>query len=51
MRDLTETSLSSEQLVDGVLLSAFRDEVELPDGRVETARTKDDVRALLFRNY
>lgn len=32
MRDLTETSLSSEQLVDGVLLSAFRDEVELPDG-------------------
>jgi len=32
MPDLTETSLSSEQLVDGVLLSAFRDEVELPDG-------------------
>jgi hypothetical protein len=28
-----------------------RYEVELPDGRVETARTKDDVRALLFRNY
>ena len=28
-----------------------RYEVELPDGRVETARTKDDVRALLFRHY
>ena len=28
-----------------------RYEVDLPDGRVETARTKDDVRALLFRNY
>ena len=32
MADLTETSLSSEQLVDGVLLKAFRDEVRLPDG-------------------
>lgn len=28
-----------------------RYEVELPDGDAETARTKDDVRALLFRNY
>lgn len=28
-----------------------RYEVELPDGHVETARTKDDVRALLFKNY
>jgi len=28
-----------------------RYEVELPDGSIETARTKDDVRALLFRNY
>lgn len=28
-----------------------RYEVELPDGSRETARTKDDVRALLFRNY
>lgn len=28
-----------------------RYEVELPDGTVETARTKDDVRALLFKNY
>jgi len=35
MSDLTESSLSSEQLVDGVLLNAFRDEVRLPDG--ETA--------------
>jgi ADP-ribose pyrophosphatase len=36
MRDLTEHSLSSEQLVDGVLLSAFRDEVRLPDGDTST---------------
>lgn len=28
-----------------------RYEVELPDGRVEAARTKDDVRALLFKHY
>ncbi|WP_435092806.1 Rho termination factor N-terminal domain-containing protein [Halorubrum sp. N11] len=28
-----------------------RYEVDLPDGNVETARTKDDVRALLFKNY
>ncbi len=28
-----------------------RYEVELPDGSVESARTKDDVRALLFRHY
>ncbi|MFO8115590.1 MAG: hypothetical protein R6U01_09590 [Halorubrum sp.] len=28
-----------------------RYEVDLPDGAVETARTKDDVRALLFKNY
>lgn len=32
MSDLVETSLSSEQLVDGVLLKAFRDEVRLPNG-------------------
>lgn len=32
MSDLTESSLSSEQLVDGVLLEAFRDDVRLPDG-------------------
>jgi hypothetical protein len=28
-----------------------RYEVDLPDGTVEAARTKDDVRALLFKNY
>jgi hypothetical protein len=28
-----------------------RYEVDLPDGTVEQARTKDDVRALLFRHY
>lgn len=28
-----------------------RYEVELPDGRIEAARTKDDVRALLFKHY
>lgn len=33
MTDLAEEQLSSEQLVDGVLLSAFRDRVRLPDGR------------------
>ncbi len=32
MSDLTEVSLSSEQLIDGALLKAFRDEVRLPDG-------------------
>ncbi|WP_233992901.1 NUDIX domain-containing protein [Salinibacter altiplanensis] len=33
MSDLTEAQLSTEQLVDGVLLKAFRDEVRLPDER------------------
>lgn len=28
-----------------------RYEVDLPDGGVETARTKDDVKALLFQHY
>jgi len=28
-----------------------RYEVDLPDGSTETAQTKDDVRALLFKNY
>lgn len=28
-----------------------RYKVELPDGSVESARTKDDVRAMLFKNY
>ncbi len=28
-----------------------RYEIELPDGSVESARTKDDVRATLFKHY
>ncbi len=32
MKDLTETSLSSEQLLNGVLLKVHRDAVRLPDG-------------------
>jgi ADP-ribose pyrophosphatase len=36
MSDLAEHSLSSTQLVDGVLLSAFRDEVRLPNGDTST---------------
>jgi len=28
-----------------------RYEVDLPDGSTESAQTKDDVRALLFKNY
>ncbi len=32
MPDLIETTLRSEQLVDGKLLKVFRDEVRLPDG-------------------
>lgn len=31
MRDLTETPIRSEQLVNGVLLEVYRDEVTLPD--------------------
>lgn len=33
MTDLTETSLHSEQVLDGVLLKVHRDRVRLPDGR------------------
>jgi ADP-ribose pyrophosphatase len=33
MPDLTEERLASEQLVDGVLLEVYRDEVRLPDGQ------------------
>lgn len=32
MDDLTESSIDREQLVDGVLLTAYRDTVRLPDG-------------------
>jgi hypothetical protein len=28
-----------------------RYEVDLPDGSVETVQTRDDVRAVLFKNY
>ncbi len=33
MADLTEKQLSTEQLTDGKLLKAYRDEVRLPDGK------------------
>lgn len=36
MADLTETSLSSEELLNGKLLHVYRDEVRLPDGRSAT---------------
>lgn len=36
MSDLTEASLSSEQVLDGTLLKAFRDEVRLPSGDAAT---------------
>lgn len=63
MSDLTETPLSSEQLVDGVLLKAFRDEVRLPDGETSVREWIDhpgaaavvpifeDGRTLLIRQF
>ena len=33
MADLTETPLRSEPVYDGALLKAYRDKVELPDGK------------------
>ena len=63
MADLTETPLSSEQIVDGVLLKVFRDEVRLPDGRESTREWIDhpgasaivpvfeDGRTLLVRQF
>lgn len=63
MADLTETPLSSEQLVDGVLLKAFRDEVRLPDdetsvrewidhpGASAIVPLFDDGRTLLVRQF
>lgn len=63
MRDLTESQLSSEQLVDGVLLKAFRDEVRLPDGETSVREWIDhpgasaivpvfeDGRTLLVRQF
>ena len=47
MMSLLDTHADKWREADG----DARYEVELPDGSVETARTKDDVRALLFRNY
>lgn len=63
MSDLSETRLSSEQLVDGVLLKAFRDEVRLPDGETSVREWIDhpgasaivpifeDGRTLLVRQF
>lgn len=63
MSDLTESPLSSEQLVDGVLLNAFRDEVRLPDGETSVREWIDhpgasaivpvfeDGRTLLVRQF
>ncbi|MCR5009457.1 MAG: NUDIX hydrolase [Clostridia bacterium] len=35
-RDLTETTVSSETIFDGVVLHVFKDTVSLPDGRTST---------------
>lgn len=63
MSDLTETGLSSEELVDGVLLQAFRDEVRLPNGETSVREWIDhpgasaivplfgDGRTLLVRQF
>jgi ADP-ribose pyrophosphatase len=63
MSDLAESRLSSEQLVDGVLLTAFRDEVRLPDGNTSVREwidhpgasaivpVFDDGRTLLVRQF
>ncbi|OTF12987.1 Rho termination factor N-terminal domain-containing protein [Halorubrum sp. SD612] len=47
MLSLLETHSDKWDSADG----DARYEVELPDGSVETARTKDDVRAALFKHY
>lgn len=63
MSDLSEAPLSSEQLVDGVLLEVFRDEVRLPDGSTSAREwidhpgasaivpIFDDGRTLLVRQF
>ncbi len=63
MSDLTEAELSSEQLVDGALLKAFRDEVRLPNGQTSVREWIDhpgasaivpvfeDGRTLLVRQF
>ncbi|ELZ40315.1 hypothetical protein C463_15390 [Halorubrum californiense DSM 19288] len=47
MMSLLDTHADKWREADG----DARYEVDLPDGSAETARTKDDVRALLFKNY
>ena len=47
MLSLLETHSDKWQSADG----DARYEVKLPDGSVESARTKDDVRATLFKHY
>lgn len=47
MLNLLETHDDKWRTADG----DARYEVELPDGSIESARTKDDVRATLFKNY
>jgi len=47
MLNLLDTHSDKWQSADG----DTRYEVELPDGSVESARTKDDVRATLFKHY
>ncbi len=63
MTDLAESQLSTEQLVDGSLLTAFRDEVRLPDGNTSAREWIDhpgasaivpifeDGRTLLVRQF
>jgi ADP-ribose pyrophosphatase len=63
MSNLAESQLSSEQLIDGVLLRAFRDEVHLPDGNTAVREwidhpgasaivpVLDDGRTLLVRQF
>lgn len=47
MLDLLETHDDKWRETDG----EERYEVDLPDGGVETARTRDDVKAILFKQY
>lgn len=63
MSDLAETSLSSDQLIDGTLLKVFRDEVRLPNGKTGSREWIDhpgaaaivpifeDGRTLLIRQF
>lgn len=48
MMNLLETHADKWEEADG---DDGRYAVELPDGEVEHVRTKDDVRAVLFKNY